>query len=92
MNTSAKPGFTNISVITRISHVVLAKVLLMAVAIFAVNNGAASGDGWFVLAMIPSMYFMVAGLTGWDPVIALVDLIKRNLKDIHFSNNIALHH
>lgn len=69
--------FTNLGLITRVSHVLLAKAVAIFSAYGAIHFGAFVGSAWIAGPLLLSAYLLFTGLTGWDPLIALDNHLKR---------------
>ena len=70
MNVLIENQFCNLGVITRISNILLAKMMMIVTAYSAVEFGAFVTSAWFLFPVLMAAYLLFTGLTGWDPVIA----------------------
>ena len=82
MSVLVQNQFTNLGIITRVSHILLAKAVIIVSAYGAISFGAFVASGWFVFPFLLAAYLLFTGLTGWDPLIALDNHIKR-IQSIH---------
>ena len=78
--------FTNLGVVTRVSHVLLAKAVIIFGAYGAVSLGVFVSS-WIAWMFLLPAYLLFTGLTGWDPLIALDNHLKqRKHKQVTQSN------
>jgi hypothetical protein len=76
MSVLVENRFGNLGVVSRISHILLAKVITIVTAYGGLTFGAFVSSGWLVFPILLAAYLLFTGLIGWTPLIALDNYIK----------------
>ena len=69
--------FTNLGVNTRISHILLAKAVIIMSVYGALSFGAFVASSWLAFPFLLSTYLLFTGLTGWAPLVAMDNRLKK---------------
>ena len=69
--------FGNLGVASRVSHILLAKIITIATGYGGLTFGGFVDSGWFVLPILLAAYLLFTGMTGWTPLIALDERLRR---------------
>lgn len=73
--------FCNLGMVTRITRIIMAKILIISAVYSAIMFGPLITGVWLVLPILVGSYLLLTALIGWDP---LVEFDKR-LKSAHFN-------